>query len=157
MTGYVVTPYVGSAPAPGYSPITVVGATAQSANIPGLNNLQTYTIHVAATNGSGTGPDAISNPVTPNGYSSDGLGLEQFYPYQKAAIGTGTQYTNLFNGNSVVQSTDLSLPATGLNMVVKRTYNSQRRDKSDVVGPGWQLSVSDGQDALQGSSRGSAR
>jgi RHS repeat-associated protein len=148
---YRVTPYIGSSPVPNYTPIQPP-AGQDYAVVSGLANGQTYTIHVAASidNGSTYGPETVSNPVTPTGALSDGLGLERFYPYQKAAVATGTQYTNLFTGNNVVQYADLVLPAQGLNMVIKRTYNSQRRDRQETLGGGWQLAVADGQDAVEG-------
>jgi RHS repeat-associated protein len=140
-----------------------VPASQQSITFSGLTNGTEYTIRVSASLSAASpapldttyGAKTVSNKVTPLGLgptaaTSDGLGLERFYPYQKAAMGTGTQYTNLFTGNNVVQFTDVSLPAQGLNMVLKRTYNSQRRDRSDVLGAGWLLSVSDGSDAAEG-------
>ena len=64
ITGYTVTPYVGSAAQSSLS-VTASG-TASSATVPGLTDGTTYTFTVSATNALGTGPpSAPSNPVTP--------------------------------------------------------------------------------------------
>lgn len=165
---YTVTPWIGSTPQPNLA--VTVAATVNAVTLNQndncghpdcrLQNGTTYTFHVHANNSAGVaGLDGVSNSVTPSGFildglysyaHSDGLGLEQFYPYEKSSLGTGTQYTNLFDGNNVVQYTDMSLPATGLNIGVKRTYNSQRRDQSDTLGRGWVLSTDDALSGLSG-------
>jgi RHS repeat-associated protein len=59
ITGYVVTPYVGSQPGtsatPSASPVTITG----------LTNGTAYTFKVYAKNAIGNGPVGVSNPVTP--------------------------------------------------------------------------------------------
>jgi len=62
ITGYTVTPFVGSA---GQTPISV-GSSATRVTVPNLTNGTTYTFTVAATNGVGTGaPSAASTAITP--------------------------------------------------------------------------------------------
>ena len=61
ITGYTVTPYIGSTA----EPATTVGATVTSTTITGLTNGTAYTFQVAATNALGTGPATPSAAVTP--------------------------------------------------------------------------------------------
>ncbi len=62
ITGYTVTPYVGSTAQTSVQ----VGGSATSATVSGLNNGTSYTFTVTATNGVGTGPaSAASNAATP--------------------------------------------------------------------------------------------
>ena len=60
ITGYVVTPYVGST-AQSASTFTT---NATSRTITGLSNATTYTFRVQAKNGNGVGPSAVSSPLT---------------------------------------------------------------------------------------------
>jgi len=61
ITGYVITPYIGTT---AQTPIDVGDVTSDT--VTGLTNGTTYTFTVAATNGSGTGtPSTASNAVTP--------------------------------------------------------------------------------------------
>ena len=59
ITGYVVTPYVGSTPG------TATNASASPVTITGLTNGTSYTFKVYAKNAVGNGPVATSNAVTP--------------------------------------------------------------------------------------------
>jgi hypothetical protein len=62
ITGYTVTPYVGST---AQTPVQA-GASATSATVTGLTNGTSYTFKVSATNGVGTGAQSdASNAVTP--------------------------------------------------------------------------------------------
>jgi plastocyanin len=61
ITNYTVTPYIGMAP---QTPHTFP-ATSTTETVTGLSNATAYTFKVAATNGSGTGPQsAASTPIT---------------------------------------------------------------------------------------------
>lgn len=51
-------------------------------------------------------------------------GLDRFYPYATVGMLGASGYVNLTNGNLVVQTTDLALPAPGLVATVRRTFNS---------------------------------
>lgn len=59
ITGYKVTPYVGSTPG------STTSAGASPVTISGLTNLTTYTFKVYAINAVGNGPVTVSNAVTP--------------------------------------------------------------------------------------------
>jgi hypothetical protein len=61
ITGYTVTPYIGSA---AQTPVQAA-ASATSAMVTGLNNNTPYTFRVTATNGVGTSVPGISSSVTP--------------------------------------------------------------------------------------------
>jgi hypothetical protein len=62
MTGYKITPYVGTSAQP---PVTAAGS-ATSAAVPGLSGGTSYTFTVTAVNAVGAGPEsAASNAVTP--------------------------------------------------------------------------------------------
>src|SRR5205814_6770930 len=62
VTGYVVTPYVGST---AQTPTSVGGSTL-AATVTGLTNNTTYTFKVAATTAAGSGPQSTAtNAVTP--------------------------------------------------------------------------------------------
>jgi hypothetical protein len=64
ITGYTITPYVGSTP---QSPTPVNTGSATSAVVNGLTNGTAYTFKVHATNSAGAGPDsAASNLATPD-------------------------------------------------------------------------------------------
>ncbi|MGN6750965.1 MAG: DUF4082 domain-containing protein, partial [Intrasporangium sp.] len=64
ITGYTITPYVGTSPK---TPTTITGnPPATTANITGLTNGTAYTFTVTATNAVGSGPESsASNAVTP--------------------------------------------------------------------------------------------
>src|SRR4051812_5705055 len=62
ITGYVVTPFVGFAPATS----TTFNSTATTQTVTGLTNGTSYRFKVAAINAIGTGSQSgLSNPVTP--------------------------------------------------------------------------------------------
>jgi len=82
--------------------------------------------------------------------ASDELGLEQFYPYARHDLGTADGYVQLRTGNLVVQHDDVDVPSQGLNVVVRRAYNSQETTDPDGMGRGWRLSVSDLDAGIEG-------
>ena len=61
ITGYTVTPYLGSA---AQTPFPVNSGSATSADVTGLTNGTTYTFTVKATNSIGTGPESAPSPQT---------------------------------------------------------------------------------------------
>jgi len=123
----------------------------------------TYWFHVAAVDRAGNvsqstvyGPLVVDDsgspvPLTPSlddglRAQSDTNGMERFYPYRSFDLGSAPAYTNLHSGNLVVQQEDVSIPAPGLNAVIRHTYNSHRAspDYGEAgVGRGWVLSLSD--------------
>ena len=64
ITGYTITPYLGSAP---QTPTQTLNGSATSATVTGLTNGSPYTFTVSATNSLGTGgPSAASAAITPD-------------------------------------------------------------------------------------------
>jgi RHS repeat-associated protein len=80
---------------------------------------------------------------------SDELGLEQHEPYVKTDVGSGSAYTHLRTGNLVLQYDDTTVPAQGLNTVVRHTYNSTSQ-VDEGLGKGWSLSVADASAGIDG-------
>ncbi len=61
LTGFTITPRDGTRALPAVT----VGPTTTTATIAGLTNGTSYTFDVRATNGAGTSPPSVTNPVTP--------------------------------------------------------------------------------------------
>jgi Domain of unknown function (DUF4082)/Fibronectin type III domain/Bacterial Ig domain len=123
ITGYTVTPYVGST---AQTPVKV-GASSTSLTLSGLTNATTYTFKVAATNSVGTGPQSsASNSATPQdtifefatptvGDAGDGSSVElgvKFTPeengfvtgvrFYKSAANTGTHVGSLWSSTGTL-------------------------------------------------------
>lgn len=118
-------------------------ASCTSADLPGLGDLSSYTFEVSAQNAQGFGPAGVLTPAP----TTDAIGLEDFYPYQDFALGHGTAFANMANGNLVVQDVDFDVPGQGLNMRLTRTYNANNDSATGPFGRGWSLGVSDGDSA----------
>src|SRR5260370_6539322 len=71
----------------------------------------------------------------------DGLGTLGFYSLVKRRLDDRLQLaTNVANGNLVVQSPNLQIHGTGIDLAIESTYNSQS-SASGVLGANWTLSV----------------
>jgi hypothetical protein len=144
ITGYTVTPFVGSA---GQTP-TSVGPSATSTTVSGLSNGTTYTFRVTATNDVGTSPaSAPSSAVTPRftifdfatpsvADAADGVPIElgvkftaadsgsvagvRFY---KSSLNTGAHTGSLWTaaGTRLAQATFTNETATGWQTVTFAT------------------------------------
>ena len=79
ITGYVVTPYVGTAA----QPATTFASTATTQVVTGLTNGTTYTFHVAAKNGIGTGAQGAGGAALT-------VGVPAAPPAPTAVVGNGT-------------------------------------------------------------------
>ncbi len=101
ITGYTITPYVGTTAQPA---TTVTGSPpATSATITGLVNGTTYTFTVTATNAIGTGPpSAASNAVTPTATMSPAFVQQASGHAPSVASLAVTPGTNLKAGNRLV-------------------------------------------------------
>src|SRR5258708_24355667 len=74
----------------------------------------------------------------------DGLGTLGFYTLVKQRLDDRLQLaTNVANGNLVVQSSNLQIHGTGIDLAIEATYNSQS-SASGVLGANWTLSVGNG-------------
>jgi hypothetical protein len=128
ITGYTVTPYVGSTAG---TPVQVSNGSASSATVTGLTNGTAYTFTVSATNGVGTGPaSGASNAVTPEDtifdfatpatvdsgdgsavelgvkFTADSNGTITGIRFYKAATNTGSHVVNLWStGGQLLAST----------------------------------------------------
>jgi hypothetical protein len=131
ITGYTVTPYVGSA---AQTPVQVNNGSATSATVTGLTNGTAYTFKVTATNGVGTGAaSAASSAVTPEytifafntpstvdsgdgssvelgvKFTADSNGTITGVRFYKAAANTGAHVVNLWTaGGQLLASATVS-------------------------------------------------
>jgi hypothetical protein len=140
ITGYTVTPYIGSAAQPA---VQVSDPKATSVNVGGLTNGTAYTFAVAAVNGVGTGQAASSSVVTPENaifdfatpttvdagdvnsvtlgvkFTSDVPGAVTGIRFYKAAANTGVHVGSLWDaaGNLLATATFMGETATGWQQV----------------------------------------
>ena len=141
ITGYVITPYVGSSA----HASTTAGASATSATVSGLTNGVTYTFAVAAVNAVGTGPQSTaSSAVTPRAtifdlatpatvdsgdtssvelgvkFQSDVAGTINGIRFYKAAANTGTHIGSLWtsSGTLLASATFSGETASGWQQVL---------------------------------------
>jgi hypothetical protein len=100
ITGYTITPYIGSTAQP---TSTITGSPpATNATITGLTNGTTYTFKVSATNAIGTGPASeASNAVTPTGTTSPAF-VQQATAHAHGASLSVTPSANLTSGNRLI-------------------------------------------------------
>jgi Domain of unknown function (DUF4082)/Fibronectin type III domain/Bacterial Ig domain len=135
ITGYTVTPYIGSE---AQTPVQVASSVT-STTINGLSNGKAYTFKVAAVNAIGTGPAGVSNVVTPQDtifdfatpaivdtedtssvelgvkFSSSVNGTVDGIRFYKAAANTGTHIGSLWSasGELLAQATFTNETASG--------------------------------------------
>jgi hypothetical protein len=141
ITGYTVTPYIGSA---AQSSVQVSDGSATSALVTSLNNGVSYTFTVTATNGIGTGPaSAASTAVTPRNtlfdfatpttidsgdsssielgvkFTADTSGSVTGVRFYKAAANTGTHVGSLWDagGHLLASATFTNETASGWQYV----------------------------------------
>ena len=144
ITGYTVTPYIGSAA----QTAVQVGASTTSKTITGLTTGTAYTFKVTATNGVGTGPaSSASNTVTPQDtildfttpatvdagdlnpvevgvkFKTDFGGTVTGIRFYKAAANTGTHIGSLWSstGTRLAQATFTNETASGWQQVTFAT------------------------------------
>ncbi len=157
VSGYLVRAYLANGTPAGVEKTTPVGQRA--ALVDGLADDTAYYFNVYALNSKGYSPPGTSNTVTTAALAStltgqlvaqsDELGLEQYQAYARHDLGATDAFVQLRTGNLVVQQRDARVPGQGLNVVVRRTYNSQDT-KDNGLGAGWRLSVSDLDAGLEG-------
>jgi hypothetical protein len=96
ITGYTVTPYVGST---AQTPVSV-GASTQSVVVTGLTNGTSYTFKVAASNALGTGPQSeASSVVTPRNTIFDFTTPETLDAGDPNSIEVGVKFSSEVNGS----------------------------------------------------------
>jgi hypothetical protein len=96
ITGYTVTPYIGST---AQTPVSV-GPSAQSTVVTGLTNGTSYTFKVAATNALGTGPQSSpSGAVIPRNTIFDFTTPETLEANDPNSIELGVKFSSEVNGS----------------------------------------------------------
>jgi Domain of unknown function (DUF1929)/Fibronectin type III domain/Glyoxal oxidase N-terminus len=105
ITGYTVTPYIGSTA----QPATTAPGTATSATISGLTNDTSYTFTVSATNAIGTGSESpASNAVTPTHGSATPPAFVQQVSKRAATTSLTLQPTSAIStGNRLIVETGI--------------------------------------------------
>lgn len=99
------------------------------------------------------GASLLGGLTASNEAQSDQNGLEQFAPYSGFDAGNGDGFVHLGTGNVAVTYDTATVPAVGLNLVVRHAYNSDRATVDTGLGNGWNLSVTDldaGLDDIEG-------
>ncbi len=140
LASYKVEYGAGSAPAAwtqiNSSTTPVSNGTLASWNTGSLNG--TYTLKLTATDKSG------NTSVTTKSVNVDNnppqTGIKDFYSLSTNKVGYGTSQTNIANGNLILDFQDLSIPGRGLDLSIKRTYNSLD-EASGILGKGWRFNA----------------
>jgi titin len=116
ITGYVVTPYIGSSPQPSQT----FNSTSTSQTITNLSNGTSYSFRVAAINGVGTGSQSSSsNTVTPYGVPGTPSGVSASGGDGQATV---SWFTPSSNGSSI--NGYVVTPYIGSVAQSDRTFNS---------------------------------